>query len=489
MPNAFAFLMLFSWPVVAWFLFRRLPPHRAMIWTVLAGYLLLPEKTAVDLPLLPAFDKTFIPAATAFVLCGPALRMQGGLSLFRGVAAPLILIYLLGPFATVFANGDAFRVGVRVLPGQELYDAFSFGLDHAVLLLPFLLARRMLTDEAAQRDLLLALAVAGAAYSLPALFEIRMSPQLHRWVYGFFPHNSFLQQMRYGGFRPVVFLDHGLRVAMFFTMALLATAALWRLNRMRDGLSRGAHMGFLTAWLLGVLVLCKTLSSLAVAVLLLPVILFLRPRAQAFVAAGIALVVLLYPMLRGADLAPIGPAMEIARGIDPDRAESLAYRLSNEDLLLARAAARPLLGWGGWGRNRIYDETTGEDISVTDGRWIIVVGVYGWLGYIAEFGLLTLPLILAARRRGFGLASPASLSLGLVLAANLIDLIPNASLSPLTWLVAGALMGRIEQTAPAPAPAPLPRAPSGGMGGMMGGRRPAGRRIESRIASWPPDRS
>jgi hypothetical protein len=512
MPNSLAFLALFAWPVVAYVLFRRMPPHRAMIWTVLAGYLLLPEKTEVDLPLLPALDKTFVPAAAALLLCWPALRARGGLGLFRGIMAPLVLLYLLGPFATVLANDDPFRVGPRVLPGQELYDAFSFGLGHAVLLLPFLLARRLLTDEAALRDLLLALAVAGIAYSLPALFEIRMSPQLHRWIYGFFPHNSFLQQMRYGGFRPVVFLDHGLQVAMFFTLATLAAAALWRLNRIRDGLARGARMGLATLWLLGVLVLCKTLSAFAILALTLPAVMFFRPRPQALVAAAIGLAALLYPMLRGADLAPVGEAMEIARGIDPARAESLGYRIDNEDLLLAHAAERPLLGWGGWGRNRVYDEFTGEDVSVTDGRWIIVVGVYGWLGYVAEFGLLALPLILAARRRALALASPASLALGLILAANLIDLIPNASLTPITWLIAGALAGRLEQTAAvaaatraplhgpehSPAPAPmrgppfgppygpgrgplsgpgrLPRAPRTGPGDGSG--RPFGRRTE-----------
>ena len=34
---------------------------------------------------------------------------------------------------------------------------------------------------------------------------------------------------------------------------------------------------------------------------------------------------------------------------------------------------------------------TGEIVSTTDGRWIIVMVVLGWCGYLVEFGLLTLP--------------------------------------------------------------------------------------------------
>jgi len=38
----------------------------------------------------------------------------------------------------------------------------------------------------------------------------------------------------------------------------------------------------------------------------------------------------------------------------------------------------------------------------------------------------------------------ATVMLALMLVGNLIDNIPNASLTPLTWLLAGALWGRLE---------------------------------------------
>ena len=125
------------------------------------------------------------------------------------------------------------------------------------------------------------------------------------------------------------------------------------------------------------------------------------------------------------------------------RARSLQYRLNNEDILLEKANQRPLFGWGGWGRARVYDES-GSDISTTDGRWIITIGNEGWFGYLARFGLLTLPIILLTLRKRKYEVTLATSALCLVLAGNLVDLIPNATSTPLTWLMAGALLGRLE---------------------------------------------
>lgn len=265
-----------------------------------------------------------------------------------------------------------------------------------------------------------------------------MSPQLNTWIYGFFPH-SFLQHMRGDGFRPLVFLPHGLWLGIFFAMTILAVAALWRLRRGHPG---ALGWGFVLLWLLGTLILAKSLGALLIALTLLPVVLALRPRAQLLVAALIAGMVLLYPVLRSNDLVPVTALLGQVEKVSAERAQSFAFRLENEDILLERAARKPLAGWGGWGRSRVYDEN-GRDLSVTDGAWVIFIGSDGWLGYVGRFGLLALPLILLwkrARRLDPGLASSG---LALVLAANLTDLLPNAGLTPLTWLLAGAVMGRL----------------------------------------------
>ena len=91
---------------------------------------------------------------------------------------------------------------------------------------------------------------------------------------------------------------------------------------------------------------------------------------------------------------------------------------------------------------------TGFILTVTDGRWIIVIGVYGWVGFMAEFGLMLWPLVLLWREatvRRTDPVSPMIAPLSLILAVNMLDMLPNATLTPLSWLIAGALTGYAEK--------------------------------------------
>ena len=155
------------------------------------------------------------------------------------------------------------------------------------------------------------LIVAGLVYSLPMLFEVRMSPQLHTWIYGYFPH-SFAQQMREGGFRPVVFLGHGLLVAFFIMTSAVAAAAYWR-TQARVGRLPAAGI---TAYLSGVLVLCKTLGALVYGAALVLLVRFTRPQLQLRIALVLVAIALLYPTLRAADLFPTQTMVELAQSIE-----------------------------------------------------------------------------------------------------------------------------------------------------------------------------
>jgi hypothetical protein len=148
-------------------------------------------------------------------------------------------------------------------------------------------------------------------------------------------------------------------------------------------------------------------------------------------------------MLRSVDVIPTAHLVTTVETINARAAESLQVRLDNEDMLLEHGRERPLFGWGGYGRNRIYDEA-GRGISITDGAWIIVIGIRGWAGYLGQFGLLTLPIIILALNRRRYEVSAVTAVLALVLSAALIDLLPNAFLSPVILLLAGALWGRLE---------------------------------------------
>ena len=482
MPNTFAYVALFCWPIVVFILFRVTPRAPALIASILGGYLFLPYDVGINLPMLPTFDKTLIPALSAAIMCflfpdGRKRRSQsessalaftkqvanlpnrtdfahierntpsGQLSranrklaatkplLERKLEKALLLLLFTTPFLTFIQNQEPYSVGPKVLPGLRLYDAFSLALSSLVAILPYLLGRKFLANPDRHVLLLQGMCVAGLLYSLPTLFEARMSPQLSRWIYGFLSQ-PFALTYKHGGFRPVVFLEHGLWLAIFLGMAILSAFSLWRHHRKAG---RWLLAGFL---LLGTLVLCRSFGALAIVLLLLPIVLFISSRTQIMLAAGVAFIILFYPLLRGADLIPVESITEfIASTVSQDRADSLAFRLKNEDMLLAHANDKPLTGWGGWGRSFVFDPISGREISVTDGMWIIIVGISGWFGYIAQFGLLTAPIFLLALSRSRYDVSFATSGLVLVLAANLIDMIPNATLTPISWLVAGALMG------------------------------------------------
>lgn len=444
-----AALAVCIWFFAIFWLFANRTPASAVASSIVGGYLLLPESFRIDLPGAPTLNKSSITALTTFLaatllLKGTRIRglpdgtiLPGWMP--RSRAAQILLIGLvIGIAGMVVTNGDPLRYGSLLLPGLRLYDMVAMIGNVLISLLPFLLARKYLAHPDAQIKLLVVLAVAGLLYSLPALYEIRMSPQLSRMIYGYFPHD-WAQHLRAGGFRPVVFLHHGLWLSIFFCSAFLAAMALWRSS---SGQIRWRWM-LASGWLFMTLVLSKSLGALGIGILLGAVILFLPVRLQVLTAAALAAVVLTYPLLRGAGMIPVDTLTEFARGIEAERANSLGARLHNEDSLLTKANERPLFGWGTWGRNRVYD-SDGNNLSITDGYWIISIGGKGWAGYLSEMGLLTVPLILLGLRwRSLALA-PAAAGVALALTANLIDLIPNATLTPVTWLLAGSLAGRLE---------------------------------------------
>jgi len=103
------------------------------------------------------------------------------------------------------------------------------------------------------------------------------------------------------------------------------------------------------------------------------------------------------------------------------------------------------LGWGTWGRSRVFQDDTGQDIATTDGTWIIQFGMFGWFGYLSLFVLFAAALFRARASVGreVNRGSIVLGGLGLLLAVNMVDLLPNANLLPFTYLLAGSIAGRV----------------------------------------------
>ncbi len=450
--NWFATVALLAWPVVALWLYATRPVNQATLWTILGAQLLLPVGASIKLAEgIPQLDKVSIPTLATLAGCilvaKRPLRLWNGL----GLAEILLLALLIGPFVTSELNGDAVLNGSVTLPAVGAYDGLSAVVAQLIFVLPFILGRQVLGRLADNQKIFETLVIAALLYSLPMLFEIRMSPQLHRWIYGYSPF-GFATEARYGGFRPAVLMENGLVVAFFMMTAIAAAATLSRLRIRPSTLPTGGILAYLSA----VLVLCKSLGALLYGIALVPLVYFVKPRTQVRIAVILAAIALTYPLLRAEGLVPVRSMTDLAASFDAERAQSLEFRFDNEQRLLERARERPMFGWGRFARNRIFDEY-GKDVSVTDGRWIITLGQFGLFGFVAEFGLLALPIIRAARVLRFAQSERDSVlmtALALIIGINMIDLLPNASLSPWTWLLAGALLGRAESVRMA---APIPR--------------------------------
>jgi hypothetical protein len=115
----------------------------------------------------------------------------------------------------------------------------------------------------------------------------------------------------------------------------------------------------------------------------------------------------------------------------------------NEDMLIAKALRRPWMGWGRFGRSRVYDEA-GADVVITDGMWIVRLGMNGLVGLLATWLVLTLPALALLRMFPARKWSDPRLAPAAVLAVSAllwaIDDLSNAMMAPVFPAMAGAVI-------------------------------------------------
>ncbi|MBX3247187.1 MAG: hypothetical protein KF901_08405 [Myxococcales bacterium] len=424
-------------------------PQIAALYVVFFGTLFGPEGAFIKLPMVPPLDKNNIPYVVLFAIA--IVRWRAALrraKAWRGIDL-LVVVAIIAGFVTWQTNTDALRYGswrVTMIPGLQFNDGFQYGfvalLSYGI---PFVLGRALFRTRRDLLDLLHFLVIAGFVQTALLLVEIRMSPQWHVWVYGYGAHSDFLQTMRWGGFRPMNFMAHGLALALFMTAVLLAAITLAKLGEpIRKWSAKRV------SWVLFVvLILCKSTGAILYAVVFGPLLARGSHKLQARVVMAIALFVAIYPALRAFDLFPAEALVEQAQAaFGEERAQSLEFRFDNEKLLLDKARERLWFGWGGMGRNSVYDDEMGKEITIADGHWIIVLGLHGVIGMITCFGFLLVPLFVLRRRV---LAFPYErdrtllLGFGLICAMLTLDLVPNGLWATYPFLFAGGLLGALQE--------------------------------------------
>ena len=206
-------LVLYAWIPVVLFLFAVLQPRHALIVAYIGGWLFLPV-FGVDLKGLPPFSKV---SATAYgALFGTLLFDTDRLTTFRPRWFDLpIVLWCIAPLFASLTNG------------LGLYDGLSASLSEIVMWgIAYFLGRVYFNDWEGMRELAIGVFVGGLLYVPLCLLEMRMSPQLHRWIYGYHQH-AFGQHKRMGGYRPMVFMQHGIACAMWMAAASIVGVWLW----------------------------------------------------------------------------------------------------------------------------------------------------------------------------------------------------------------------------------------------------------------------
>lgn len=447
---------LFGWVVVGPLLCALLGGRRGVIWTYLLGWMFLPIASYVveGLP-----DYTKASAVSLSALLGVALfDVDRLLSLRpRWIDLPMAA-WCAVPFLSSISNG------------LGAFDGISASLEQVVYWgLPYLFGRLYLDGSEGLRELAVALVLGGIIYTPLCLYEVRMSPQLHTMVYGFHQH-SFIQTRRFGGWRPTVFMQHGLAVALFMSASAVVAYWLWQTRAVRTLF--GIPMALIALGLIVIAILCKSAFAIALMLGFIAVLAATRLSSTRLALATLVLLVPVYPAVRTAGLWSGEGAMTAVRMVLPERASSLQARLNAEEKLIDRALRRPLVGWGGWGRHRVTTDA-GSDAARTDGLWVIALGKHGLLG-LATLLLATLlpPAMLLRRLPRENIAAPVAapaVACAVAVVMFAYDSLLNAMLNPMFVLAIGGIAGAVaiarrprRAAAPATLPAATLGAPSGG---------------------------
>jgi hypothetical protein len=204
-------VVLFGWIPAVLAMYAAMPARRAVIVSYVVAAMFLP---------VYRFQTTgnFGKETATSMIALPAVLLFDASRLFRFRPSLMdvpMLAFCLIPMASSIHNG------------LGAYDGASAVLRQTLLWgVPYFMGRLYLTDLAAHREAALTLAAGALVYVPLCLLEMKMSPQLHHMLYGFHPH-EFVQSMRMEGYRPVVFMDHGLSVALWMACGSLAAAWLW----------------------------------------------------------------------------------------------------------------------------------------------------------------------------------------------------------------------------------------------------------------------
>ncbi|EKQ70205.1 hypothetical protein OsccyDRAFT_0480 [Leptolyngbyaceae cyanobacterium JSC-12] len=422
-------LIMYSWIPIVFFIYLRYPAQRAVIICFILATLFLPVAT-IEFSGIPDYTKM---SATSYgILLATAVYDSQRFSNFRfsWIDIPIILWCVVSPFMSSITND------------LGAYDGFSSALNSTVTWgTPYFLGRLYLGTLDSMKHLAIGIFAGALVYVPLCWYESRTFSSLHVLVYGVNTGRDAAQSIRYGGYRPQVFMEHGLMLGVWLMTACLMGMVLWKTGLVKRFWN--IPIGLLMAILLLTFVAARSTGAYAL-FLFGALILFVAWRFRNAWLIWLLIAAICYYLYLGAS--GTFPSKQIIASLsqvfDADRVGSLQFRFDNEEILGAKARQRILFGWGGFGRNRVFDEM-GEDTTVTDSLWIIAFGING------VFGLATMTASILFPPMGFLVRYPARLwnnpnvapaaALAVCIVLYMLDCVLNAMVNPIFMLAGGGL--------------------------------------------------
>ncbi len=431
---AIAQAVLIGWLPLVLLLFLFIKPHRAVVVGLIGSWLFLPQ-LGYDIPLFPDYTKM---TATCYAIIIGALLLDPKSRVLHfkplWIDAPIVVWCVLPVFTSVSNN-------------LGLYDGLATMLGEIITYgLPYLIGRLYFRTPEDAKDFALGIVIGGMIYVPLCLYEIRMSPQLHDMFYGFKSVSDWQQVKRWGGWRPTVFLQHGLAVSVWMAVAAAMAFWLWRTKAVKSVL--GVPMGVVFPVLLVTLVLCKSTAAVAlfggVLTAMLCVHYFQTKALLMVMVFGVP--IYLFARVTGLfdgvaltdNLMETFPAME-------ERIASLRYRMDHESAIIGHTWARPLVGWGGYARAFEVYLPEYHSRAVPDSMWIRSFGQHGLIGLISiysAFLLGTMVLLLKMKPREWDHPRYAPVTgLAMVSMIYAMDCLFNNMINPVFIVAFGGVAG------------------------------------------------
>ncbi len=400
---------------------------KGVMAAIIIGWIFLPPARGINLPGLPLYTKEF--AVIYAVILGVIISDSSKILnfKFRLIDIPVV-IFVTSPFMASVTNG------------LGAYDGLSGVYSNIfIYAAPYFIGRIYIQTPNDIKLVAIGIVVSGLAIIPFVLWESRMSPNLNHKIYGYHAA-QFGMSVRLGGYRPTIFMRHGLEVGLW--LATSAAVAGWlALNAKKQVRIFNFPIMAIAFVAIGTAIISRSLGSIVLLFGALSTCVIVRTTGLKIMLIALVLTPPIYLGSRITQVWSPDSIVTLIEQVDPSRADSLKSRFLQETRFSEHALKKPIFGWGGY--NRYRPEFTTKKENSVDGLTTIILGSTGLIGLISYLAMNTLPslsilLKIKSNEIRSAIWAPA-LAIILGISVYSLDMMLNSFFTPLHLFAIGAL--------------------------------------------------